>query len=76
MSAPAVTMASPKSKMTALLLFLFLGGFSAHRFYVGRTGSAFLQMFTLGGLFIWAFIDFIKILTGRFTDSEGLPLTN
>jgi TM2 domain-containing membrane protein YozV len=34
------TGASPKTKLVAFLLGLFLGGVGAHRFYVGRIGSA------------------------------------
>ena len=37
-----------KSFITALLLVLFLGGLGAHRFYVGKTGTGVLYLFTLG----------------------------
>jgi len=64
---------SQYSKTTTLLLCLFLGGFGAHRFYVGKSGSAvallLLTFCGLGG--IWAFIDLIMILTGSFTDNFG-----
>ncbi len=64
---------SPYSKTTTLLLCLFLGGFGAHRFYVGKSGSAvallLLTFCGFGG--IWAFIDLIMILTGSFTDNFG-----
>ena len=62
---------SSKSWVATLLLFIFLGGFSAHRFYVGKVGTAILQILTLGGLGIWYLIDFIMILTSNFTDSNG-----
>lgn len=41
-----------KSPVIAYLLLLFLGGFGAHRFYLGRsgTGAAMLIMFILGWL--------------------------
>ena len=39
------------------LLWFFLGAFSAHRFYLGRTGSAIAQMLTLGGLGVWLLAD-------------------
>ena len=31
---------SKKSAVVAYILWFFLGGFGAHRFYLGRTGSA------------------------------------
>ena len=37
MSQPSAT---PKSATVAYLLWFFLGGFGAHRFYFGKTGSA------------------------------------
>jgi len=65
---------SEKSGVVALLLCLFLGGFSAHRFYVGKIGTAILQIITLGGLGIWLLIDLIMIIVGKFEDSEGKAL--
>ena len=63
-----------KSKMTAALLCFFLGGWGAHRFYVGKTGTAILMFLTAGGCGIWSLIDFIMILCGSFTDDKGNPL--
>jgi hypothetical protein len=67
---------SPKSRTVALLLYIFLGGFSVHRFYVGKIGTAIVQILTIGGLGIWWTIDFIMILCGAFKDKQGLPLKN
>lgn len=67
-------MASPKSKWVAFFLCLFLGVFGVHRFYVGKTGTGFLWMFTLGfGVFGW-FIDLLVIALGLFRDKNGLRL--
>ncbi len=63
-----------KSKTTAALLAFFLGCFGVHRFYVGKVGTGVAQIFTFGGLGIWALIDFIMILTGSFTDANGKKL--
>ena len=64
-----------KRILPAALLCFFLGVFGAHRFYVGRTGTAFMQLFTLGGLGIWATIDLVMILVGGFRDAEGNKIT-
>lgn len=64
-----------KKILPAFLLCFFLGVFGAHRFYVGKTGTAILQILTLGGLGIWALIDMIIIIVGGFTDKEGNKLT-
>jgi len=66
---------SEKKILPAFLLCFFLGCFGAHRFYVGKTGTAILQIVTLGGLGIWVLIDFIMIIIGSFTDKEGNKLT-
>ncbi|MBE6198072.1 MAG: TM2 domain-containing protein [Rikenellaceae bacterium] len=65
---------SQKSWVVALLLCFFLGGLSVHRFYVGKVGTGIVQLLTVGGFGIWALIDFIIILVGSFSDSEGKTL--
>jgi TM2 domain-containing membrane protein YozV len=62
---------SEKSNTVAALLCFFLGCFGIHRFYVGKVGTGVLQLITLGGLGIWALIDFIMIVLQKFTDGEG-----
>lgn len=63
-----------KEKTTALLLCIFLGAFGAHRFYVGKAGTAILQILTACGFGIWWLIDLIGIATGKFADKDGNPL--
>ncbi len=67
-----------KSKLTAGLLGIFLGGFGVHNFYLGKTGRGIAQIFlTLctGIGSIWGFIEGIMILTGNIkTDGKGVPL--
>ncbi|WP_243651108.1 TM2 domain-containing protein [Hymenobacter gummosus] len=69
-AAPA---ASGKSQLVAALLCFFLGGLSIHRFYLGYTGLAILQIvlniFIIG--FIWVLIDLIRILTGSLQPKNG-----
>lgn len=67
---------SDKDFVPTVLLCIFLGAFGVHRFYVGKVGTGLLMLFTLGGFGIWALIDLILIVTGGFTDSEGLPIKN
>jgi TM2 domain-containing membrane protein YozV len=63
-------------QVTVLLCGLGTGIIGAHRFYVGKIGSGFAQMFTLGGFGIWSLIDFINILRQKFTDGDGNLITH
>jgi TM2 domain-containing membrane protein YozV len=65
---------SDKGFVPALLLCFFFGVLGVHRFYVGKVGTGILQLLTLGGLGIWALIDFIMIVVGSFTDKQGRPI--
>lgn len=63
--------AAGKSQLTAVLLCFFLGGLGIHRFYLGYTWQGIVQLLTLGGLGIWALIDFIRLLTGDLKPKDG-----
>ena len=65
---------SEKGFVPAILLCFFLGALGIHRFYVGKIGTGILQLLTLGGLGIWALIDFIMIVTGNFKDKQGMVI--
>ncbi|MCL2100261.1 MAG: TM2 domain-containing protein [Fibromonadales bacterium] len=67
----ATEQVSDKDWLTVVLLSFFLGGFGVDRFYVGKTGSGIAKLCTLGGCGIWSLIDFIFVLTEKYTDSEG-----
>ncbi len=83
---------SDKSKMMVALLAFLLGTLGVHRFYTGKvgTGVAMAVLTVIGwitsifvvGYFIvmaiglWALIDFIMILMGKFTDKYGRPIVN
>ena len=62
---------SDKSRTVSLVLGLMLGWAGAHRFYVGKIGTALLMLCTGGGLGIWYLIDNIMIASGGFRDAEG-----
>jgi len=74
MTETTVTETSDKGFVPTILLCFFLGAFGAHRFYVGKIVTGILQLLTLGGLGIWAMIDFIMIVVGSFKDKQGRPL--
>lgn len=79
---------TPKSKVVAGLLGIFLGYFGIHRFYLGYTGIGTLMLclslilpFVTCGLYlycpfviIWGFIEGILILCGQFRDASGMEL--
>ena len=67
--------ASPRLLLPAVLLCFWFGVFGVHRFYVGKVGTGLLQLFTFGGLGLWALIDLIILVCGAFTDGEGRKLT-
>jgi TM2 domain-containing membrane protein YozV len=67
-----LAMAGQKSQGVALLLWLFLGGFAAHRWYLGSPWYwNVLFIITLGGLLVWAVIDLIDIITGNYPTDGG-----
>lgn len=69
---------SDKTKTTAGLLGIFLGGFGAGRFYLDQPGVAIAQIavtwLTCGIGAIWPFIDGILMLTGSVRDKYNRPL--
>ena len=70
----SATVTSEKIILPAFLLATFFGVFGAHRFYVGKIGTGFLHLFTLGGFGIWTVTDWILILCQEFTDGKGKKL--
>ncbi|NHJ47424.1 MAG: TM2 domain-containing protein [Asgard group archaeon] len=65
---------SPKSRLIALLLCLFLGYLGVHRFYVNKICSGIFYLLT-GGIFgFGVLIDLILILSGSFRDDRGWPI--
>jgi hypothetical protein len=74
---------APKSRMTAGILGILLGGFGVHNFYLGFTNKAILQIvvtiFTCGIGSIWGLVEGILILTKNenyLVDANGVPLVD
>lgn len=65
---------SSKNKTVALILCILLGVLGAHCFYAGKTGTGILYLFTCGLFGIGWIIDIIRIATGTYKDSRGLPI--
>ena len=67
-----------KSKLTAGLLGILLGGLGVHNFYLGYIGKGIAQIaltFCFGVGYIWGLIEGILILTGKIDkDAKGIPL--
>ena len=54
-----------------LTIFLIAG---LHRITNGKILSGLLFAITVGGCFIWLFIDIAEIVSGKFTDKYGKPI--
>ncbi|MCX8159825.1 MAG: TM2 domain-containing protein [Candidatus Saccharicenans sp.] len=65
---------SEKSRLVTFLLCWLFGLFGGHRFYVGKTGTGLVWLFTLGCLGIGVLIDLIMILLGKFYDAQNKPV--
>ena len=73
-AAPTDSIVGNKSKKTAIFLCGGLGFFGMHRFYLGYWGIGLIQLFSMGGLGLWMFIDLFLLLTGKLKDSKGKDL--
>ena len=65
------TTTSTTDWLTLFLLSFFVGVLGVHIFYVGKIGTGFLMLLTLGGLGVWFLVDLILVVTGQFTNKEG-----
>ena len=53
---------TPKDKVTALLLLIFLGYIGVHKFYEGKVGMGILYIFTFGLCGIGLLVDLITLI--------------
>lgn len=66
--------ASPRSRLAALLLAVLPFPAGLHRIYVGKIVTGIIWLLTVGVCFVGQFVDLILIIAGRFTDKEKRPL--
>ncbi|WP_344331528.1 Ltp family lipoprotein, partial [Brevibacterium marinum] len=71
---PTQQHAGQKSFIATWLLSWLLGGLGIDRFYLGKIGTGFLKLITLGGFGIWTLVDLILTLSGAQKDKRGMPL--
>jgi TM2 domain-containing membrane protein YozV len=62
---------SNKGGVITMILALFFGGLGMHRFYVGKTTTGILYLFTLGLCGVGVFVDMFNLISNRFLDSDG-----
>ena len=62
-----------KSKTTALILSILVGGLGIDRFYLGYTGIGILKLLTGGCFGILYIIDIVNISAGNLCPADGSP---
>lgn len=60
-----------KSKTTALILSILLGGLGIDRFYLGYAGMGILKLLTGGCFGVLWIIDIVRIATGELLPADG-----
>jgi len=60
-----------KSKTTALILSILVGGLGVDRFYLGYTGMGVLKLLTGGVFGVMWIIDIVNIATGKLGPADG-----
>ena len=63
--------ANPYAKLIILSIFPIAG---LHRMLNGKILTGLIFALTVGGCFVWWLIDVVSIISGKFTDGDGLPI--
>ena len=61
------------SRTQAAILCFFFGMLGIHRLVMGYK-NWWIMPLTLGGLWLWALYDFVRIMTGKMNMADGTPL--
>ncbi|MBB4076835.1 TM2 domain-containing membrane protein YozV [Bartonella fuyuanensis] len=78
---PLLRPGSEHSKIKFAMICWVTGIFGVHRFMVGKVWTGVLMLILSLSFFglmitgIWAIVDFIVILAGKFTDKDGNQIT-
>lgn len=73
-SPKSITNGLIRNPYVVLILLTIFPIAGLHRMTNGKILSGILFALTLGGFFIWMIIDWVTILSGKFTDRNGLPI--
>lgn len=63
---------SKQRHFLAVFFVSFMWGiFGVDRMYLGKWGTGFLKLITIGGLGVWALVDITSIMAGKMRDKQG-----
>ena len=76
MQEPPKTHTFPKQRhfLATFFLSFMWGTFGVDRFYLGKVGTGFLKLITVGGFGLWTIVDLILIMSGAMRDKQGREL--
>ena len=71
---PNIIPRTQRHYLAVFFMSFMWGVFGFDRFYLGKYGTGFLKLITLGGFGIWAATDLYTIMAGTMRDKQGNEL--